>query len=589
MADEREEIKRRIGIVELISEYVPLKKVGRNFKAICPFHSEKTPSFIVSPERQIWHCFGACNEGGDIFGFLMKIENIEFGEALRILAKRAGVKLTRYRPSEGERQKQLWYEINHLAAEYFHFVLTRHSAGQPGRDYLQRRGVNKVSINIFKLGFAPPMWDGLQRFLVVKKGYRVQDLERVGLIIRGRRGFYDRFRNRVTFPLSDHRGNICGFAGRVIDPKIKEAKYVNTPETPLYHKSDLLYGLNEAKQVIKKADNVVLVEGELDMISSYQADVKNVVAIKGSALTAGQIRRLSFYTKSLIFALDADLAGNQAARRAIEMADEAGMNLKAVIIKGGKDPDEVAQKNPRQWQVMVKAAVPVYDFLFALAFDRFDCRTAEGKRKIGQQLVPVLAKITDEIVCSHYVQLLADRLGVVVSAVEAEVAKKARRQVTTAPASGLVAETKNRREILEQHLLALALQSGQWPLLRKRAVLKLIKTSRFVSILQAISQYLKKSSDCQSERLAKMLAPEVVPTFNQLYLLDMMGLINDETKFQREWGKALNQLVKVDVHEKMARLGNKIRQLERQGRLTQQETARLDKFNDKFRNLSQEL
>ncbi|PJE69802.1 DNA primase [Candidatus Shapirobacteria bacterium CG10_big_fil_rev_8_21_14_0_10_48_15] len=582
MADELEEIKRRVDIVELIGEYVSLKKTGRNFKGLCPFHSEKTPSFIVSPERQIWHCFGQCNEGGDLFGFLMKIENLEFGEALQVLAKRAGVKLTSYRPSEGERQKQLLYEANHLAAEYYHFVLTKHPAGQPARDYLAKRGISQKSVETFGLGFSPNMWDGLQRFLVAKKGYRSQDLENAGLIIRGSRGYYDRFRQRVMFPLADHRGNTRGFAGRVIDPTIKEAKYVNTPETLIYHKSDLLYGLVENKQAIKKADAAVLVEGELDMISSCQAGVNNVVAIKGSALTANQIYRLGFFTKNLVFALDADLAGNQAARRGIELADEAGMSLRAVEIEGGKDPDEVAQKSPERWRQMVAQAVAVYDFLLDLAFGRFDARTAEGKRQIGEQLVPMLAKITDEIVRSHYIQLVADRLGVAVEAVEAAVGKKVKPEGKMTVETNLAPEAQSRREILERHLLGLAFQSGQWPWLRQREVRQLIKTPRFAGIVESLGQYLPKHQTYRSESLAKVLPAELLPAFNQFYLLDLADLISEEEALKKEWGKTLVRLNQVDVREKLNQLAAEIKRLERQNQST-------DKLNQEFRTLSQQL
>jgi DNA primase len=247
--DQLEEIKRKIDIVELINSYVPLKKAGRNFKALCPFHSEKTPSFMVSPERQIWHCFGACNEGGDIFGFLMKIENLDFGEAVRELAKKAGVKLTRYQPSEEERSKQLLYEINHLAAEYYHFLLLNHPFGKKALDYILGRGIKKDSLVLFKIGFAPDDWRSLQAYLVNKKGYKAQDLERVGLVIKTQKGdFYDRFRGRLMFPLKDYHNNVRGFAGRLLDPQAKEAKYVNTPETFIYHKSELLFGLSEAKE-----------------------------------------------------------------------------------------------------------------------------------------------------------------------------------------------------------------------------------------------------------------------------------------------------------------------------------------------------
>ncbi|MGB9706493.1 MAG: DNA primase, partial [Microgenomates group bacterium] len=498
MSDQIEEIKRKIDIVQFINSYVPLKKSGRNFKALCPFHSETAPSFIVSPERQIWHCFGACNEGGDIFKFLMKIENIDFGEALRELAKRAGVKLTSYRPSEGERQKQLLYEINHLAAEFYHYLLLNHPAGKKALNYILGRGIKRESLEKFKLGYAPNMWDGLQRFLVGKKGYKVEDLERAGLVIESQKSkvksqsYYDRFRHRLMFPLKDHRGNICGFAGRVLDPEAKEAKYINTPETLIYHKSDLLYGLFENKEEIKKADGVILVEGELDAISSWQAGVKNVVAIKGSALTPRQVQLLSRFTKNIVFALDSDIAGDAAARRGIEIADEAGMAIRVVEIKGGKDPDEVAQKNPDLWQRLVKQAVPVYDYFLDSAFSRFGGKTAEEKRKIGQELIPVLAKISNKIVQAHYIQELARRLGVDEEAIGAEIAKFSVSQVSTLPQPEKEIISKNRQEVLEEHLLALGFQSEKWQWLRKRRVLSLVKTPRFLRILEVLGDYLKK-------------------------------------------------------------------------------------------------
>jgi DNA primase len=411
MVDQLEEIKRKIDIVELINEFVPLKKTGRNFKALCPFHSENAPSFVVSPERQIFKCFG-CGESGDIFGFLMKTEGLEFGEALRILAKRAGVKLRRYQPSEAEKQKTLLYEINHLASEFYHYLLASHRVGKQALQYLKvKRGIKDETIHLFKLGFAPAMWDGLQKFLVGKKGYQVEALEKAGLVIKSEkgRGYYDRFRARIMFPLEDHRSNVAGFAGRTLDPRQTEAKYINTPETLIYHKSDLLYGLKQNKEAIKKANAVILVEGELDTLSSYQVGVKNVVAIKGSALTGSQVSLLKRFTENLVLALDRDVAGDQAARRGIEVADQAGMAIKVVKLRGGKDPDEVAQKNASLWKKLVKEAMPVYDYFLDLALTRFKAKTAEGKRAIGKEMVPVLAKISDEIVRSHYIGQLADK------------------------------------------------------------------------------------------------------------------------------------------------------------------------------------
>ena len=608
MADQLEEIKRKIDIVELINEFVPLKKMGRNFKALCPFHSEKTPSFVVSPERQIWHCFGACNTGGDIFGFLMKMENIEFGEALKILAKRAGVKLTRHQPSQSEKQKQLFYEINHLASEFFHYLLIDHPAGKRALDYVLGRGISRDSIERFKLGFAPKMWDGLQRFLVSKKGYQGKDLEGAGLVIRRSAQytkdqrpktsdrFYDRFRNRLIFPLKNHRGYICGFAGRVLDPGVKalpanrrEAKYVNTPETLIYHKSDLLYDLTVTKNEIKKVDQAVIVEGELDAISSYQAGIGNVVAIKGSALTLNQAQLLSRFSKNIVLALDADLAGDQAARRGIEVADQAGMAVKVVEVKGGKDPDEVAQKDPLLWQKLIKNAVPIYDYFLDSVFSRFDSTAVDGKRKIGQELVPVLAKITDKIVQSHYIKLLAEGLAVEQEAISAQMNQVEAEEGGLRKKEKIRKEEKTRREILEEHLLALGLQSNYWSLLGKKKAVVLIKTPRFVRIIEALSKYLKRFKTFKSERLVKLLTPELVETFDRLYLLELADLIEDEKKFKQEFDKTILALEGLGLKEKLREIAAEIGRIERKKELTKTDEATIRKLSNQFRDLSAKL
>ncbi|TSC53775.1 MAG: DNA primase, partial [Microgenomates group bacterium LiPW_31] len=583
------------------------KKTGRNFKALCPFHSETIPSFIVSPERQIWHCFGACNEGGDIFKFLMKIENLEFGEALRELAKRAGVKLTRFKPSESEKQKQLLYEINHLAAEFYHYLLLNHSVGRQALRYILGRGISKPSLQLFKLGFAPNTWESLQKFLVGKKGYNPQDLEKAGLVIKSEKkaGFYDRFRSRLIFPLKDHRGNICGFAGRVLDPEAKEAKYINTPETLIYHKSDLLYGLFETHQEIKRVDGVVLVEGELDAISSFQTGVKNVVAIKGSALTPNQVQLLGRFTENISLALDRDIAGDQAARRGIEVADSGGMAIKVIELEGGKDPDEVAQKNPNLWRKLVAQSVPVYDYFLNSAFSRFDSKTAEGKRKIGQELITILSRIADKIVQAHYIQALAERLGVDKEAVVAQIEKLRSEEQEVGGERPVFAEAsagegKTRREIVEEYLLALCFQSGKWSNLQKREVLSLVMTPRFAGILGILTTYLKKykgrkipsesrPKGWESERLAKMLPAELVEVFNQLYLLSLGDLVTDEEKFEGEFQKTLSLLREINLREKLKEISQKIRQLEAMEKPSKQDKEKLKTLGQEFRDLTTHL
>lgn len=611
MVDQLEEIKRKIDIVQFISESVPLKKSGQNFKGLCPFHSEKTPSFVVSPERQIWHCFGACNEGGDIFRFLMKMENLEFGEALRELAKRAGVTLAAYKPTEGERQKQVLYEINHLAAEFFHFLLTSHPAGKKALNYILGRGISKDSLKRFKIGFAPNMWDGLQRYLIGKKGYRAEDLEKAGLIIKrdtkyeirdtedkrqntsrvsriAYHGYYDRFRNRLMFPLKDHHGNVCGFAGRILDPQVEEAKYVNTTETLIYRKSELLFGLSETKEEIKKAKEAVLVEGELDAISSYQAGVKNVVAIKGSALTVNQVQILLRFTRKITFALDSDIAGDQAAHRGIEIADKSGFSMMVVEIKGGKDPDEVAQKDPEGWKKMVAGAVPVFDYFLDSAFLKFDEKTAEGKREIGRELVPVLAKISDKIMQSHYIQLLAEKLAVPEEAIVAQIAKQETLgAVAGAGGTQTGGSPKSRREITEQHLLALCFASGNWLWLRKRKAGRLIETARLKRIAETLNEYLKRFKTVNSERFVKMLAPELAESFNQLYLYDLAEILNDDDKLEAEFAETTRQLEKISIKEKLNQLAAKIKTTEKPG--APSDKKNMDKLHEEFRDLTTRL
>ena len=593
--DQLEEIKRKIDIVELVNSYVPLKKAGRNFKALCPFHSEKTPSFVVSPERQIWHCFGQCGEGGDIFGFLMKIENLDFGEAVRELAKKAGVKLTRYQPSEDERNKQLLYEINHLATEFYHFLLLNHPSGKKALDYILGRGIKKDSLLLFKIGFAPDSWQSLQAFLVGKKGYKVQDLERVGLVIKTQKGdFYDRFRGRLMFPLKDYHGNIRGFAGRLLDPQAKEAKYVNTPETFIYHKSELLFGSSEAKEEIKKKDQAVLVEGELDMISSFQAGVKNVLAIKGSALSEPQVKLISRFTQNLVFALDQDLAGDQAARRGIETAEAGRMMIRVVESKEGKDPDEIAQKNPTLWRELVQKAVPVYDYLLDSAFKRFDSQTIEGKRKISGEFILALTKISNEIVRDHYVRELANRLQVGEEAILKEIGKTKASQMETGVGQALFAKPaigkeKLKREVLEDYLLSLAFQSGQWGLLRKRNLTNLIKTYRLSKILATLKDYFQHYQKVNSERLAKMLEPELLESFNQFYLVDLGNLFDDEEKFDKEFNKTLKRLEKIDLMEKLGEISGKIKVLEKEAKLSPEKQKKLKKYHEEFRDLSSNL
>ena len=562
--DEIEEIRSKIDLVQYISETVPLKKAGRNFKACCPFHAEKTPSFMVSPERQIWKCFG-CQKGGDIFSFVMEQERVEFGEALRLLAKKAGVTLQRYQPTKTESEKDKLYEINHLAAEFFHFLLINHSVGRRALNYILQRGITKESLEQFKLGYAPAAWDELQKFLVGKKKYLPIDLEKAGLIISSQRSaagsqrYYDRFRDRLMFPLFDHRGNVVGFAGRLLDPNAKEAKYVNTPETVIYHKSELLYPLQITKEEIKKAGAAVVVEGELDAISSYQVGIKNVVAIKGSALTESQARLLKRFTENLILSLDADAAGDMAARRGIEIADNLGFNLKVVTLEKYKDPDEAAQKDPAYLKERLAAAEGVYDFYLNSAFKRFRGKTPAEKKKIGQELIPIFAKIEDQIVKDLYIKKLADRLGVNEESIIFQMEK------LTAKSSPLTklaepTEEKKRSEVLENYLLALLFQSKKVILLENPEISSLLSLPANLKLVEILKRYLAERKKFSSQMFFKALPAELREVFDRFYLVDFSERVEDESWVEKEIQKTRVQLEIVKVKEELQSIWQKIRE-----------------------------
>ena len=585
--DQREEIKSKIDIVELIGGYIPLKKTGRNYKALCPFHTEKTPSFVVSPERQIFKCFG-CETGGDIFGFLMKYENMDFVEALRTLAKRAGVQLKGRRDKSGRwEQKEKLFEINRLASDFFHWVLLKDKVGKRALDYALSRGIKKESIETFKLGYAPRSWESLQKFFATR-GYKPADLETAGLVIKseGGRGFYDRFRGRLIFPLFDHRGNTAGFAGRLLDPKAVGAKYVNTPETSVYVKGNLLYGLNVAKGEIKKKNSAVVVEGEIDAISSYQAGVKNVVAIKGSALTENQARLLKRYTENISLALDADAAGDAAARRGIEIADQAGLDIKVVRVPLGKDPDDCAQKNPSLWRKAVAEAIPVFDFFIDSALSRFDEKTAVGKKKIGQEVLPILGRISDEIVKAHYLQKLAREIDVEEGVLRVEMNKMRDGKWEVGSGRWEVGggkgeikkneEKKGKREVWEEYLLSLMLQGFNLTDRLPKSKKTDFTTPLARGVYEQLEKYLDKYKKFSISSFVKNLPEELVGAADRLYLADLGKVSQTEALLTKEIEKIQKRLRVDSLQGRLKILGQKVKEEEEKGESAQ--TLRRD-FN----------
>lgn len=406
-----EDIKSRLMVDEIVGDYIELKKAGNNFKAVCPFHSERTPSFIVSPDKGIWHCFG-CGEGGDIFGFVMRMEGMEFPEALRMLAKKAGVELKSYNPQEQGRKGKL-LEINEEVAGFYRKNFWDTEEGKIAREYVKSREMNDATLDSFGIGYAPDSWEATFNYLK-EKGFKEEDIEKAGLIIKrdNGSGYYDRFRKRLMFPLRDMHGQTLGFTARLLDENVEAAKYVNSPETDIYHKGKFLYALDLAKVSIKKSGFVILVEGQMDCISSHQAGVSNVIATSGTALTTDQLKILSRYTKNLILAFDMDAAGQEAMKRGIDLALAEGFSIRVVDELGGKDPDDIIKEDPDKWKKAIKDSVAIMEFYFNTAIRDLDLSQVENKKKVTKALLPEIAKLSDVVEQEHYLQKLASEVRV---------------------------------------------------------------------------------------------------------------------------------------------------------------------------------
>lgn len=406
--DTVEEIKQRLSASEVVGSYVQLKMAGRNHRGICPFHHEKTPSFMVSDEKGIWHCFG-CGEGGDIFGFVMKMEGLDFRGALESLGRKAGVAIEDYDSGGiGAKNKEALYKALELATRYYQAALSKPG---PAASYVKKRGFSEATIKAFRLGFAPAAGDALVKF-ASSRGASDKTLSLAGLMRQTGARKADLFRNRLLVPLIDSQDRVVGFTGRVLDDSMP--KYLNTPQTLLFDKGRFVFGLNLAKEAIRKADAAVMVEGHLDVIASHQVGVANVVASGGTALTIYQLKQLSRLTKNIKLAFDQDAAGITATERAIPIAQELGLSLFIVKMGTAKDPDELIKQSDgvKAWQAAIKDAPYVVDWLLEVLPSQYDLGSALGKKQLTDRLSSVLSKLTDPVEQDHYVQAVAKLTGV---------------------------------------------------------------------------------------------------------------------------------------------------------------------------------
>src|ERR1039457_6738689 len=428
----REQIRAASDIVDVIGTYVPLKRAGANFVALCPFHNEKSPSFNVNPNRQIFHCFG-CHKGGDVFTFVKEYENVDFPEAVRRLAERAKIPLE-YEKNPGEQQsrhlKERLMQIHEQIAQRWQGVLANEACGQIARDYLDRRGVSEEAVKLFRLGYAPDLWDDTVNW-AKSKDHELAVVEQAGLILRKQDGnsYYDRFRGRLMFPICDEQGRVIGFSGRVLSGDEKTAKYVNSPETPIFTKSKVFFGLDKSKRAILDAGFAIVCEGQLDLIACFMAGVQNVVAPQGTAFTDQHSRILKRYVNEVVLCFDSDEAGQNAAVRSLDHLLASGLAIRVAVVPQPHDPDSFIKANGGEaFKQLIAESDGFFDYYLKRLCTQNDVATDKGRLAVLRGMGEAVHKTDSAVLIDKYAQKTALRLGVSSDAVRAEFKKSLRAQ-----------------------------------------------------------------------------------------------------------------------------------------------------------------
>lgn len=482
MRSDLEEIKSRLNIVDVLGEYIRLEKAGSNFRALCPFHNEKSPSFMVSEEKQIWHCFG-CQKGGDIFGFVMEIEGLEFRDALKMLAEKAGIKLVNFSPKKAE-EKNRTLEILELATKWYEHQLWNGPGKTKILNYLHERGLKDETIKEFRLGYAPKGWRNILTFLT-KREYKLDEIKKTGLLVEKGNSqltvgnldknsnyklpitnYYDRFRERIMFPIADYSGKVVGFSARVTPGADEsQAKYVNTPETEVYHKSRILYGIDKARGEIRGKDYALLVEGNMDVIAAHQAGLKGAVAVSGTALTADQLDILKRYTKNMKMFFDMDSAGELATKKSMKLCFSKDMNVDIISLPFGKDAADVSREDPEKLVKAVEKSTNAMDYIFSKTLSKFDKDNVNGKKNITEEIIDMINSLTSPVEKSHWIKKLGELVDVSETALTDMLKKINLRNRISGTEKDDKKETSviNRKkiEILIDELISLALVSSE--------------------------------------------------------------------------------------------------------------------------------
>lgn len=535
--DAVEDIKSRLNIEDVVAEYVQLKRAGRNFRGLSPFSSEKTPSFMVSPEKQIWHDFSS-GKGGNMFSFVMEMEGLDFKGALEHLARKAGVDLAQYRTGTNtgrEDQKKKLYEILDLTTKFYQ---THFSKNQQAIDYIvKKRGMDKATALKFKVGYSPEGPSALATFLK-SKNYKFEDVKAAGLVSQRGSDVVDMFRGRLMIPLMDSFGQVIGFTARILNDDPKAPKYINTPSTIIYDKSRHVFGLHLAKESIRKTKYVVVAEGNMDVIASHQAGINNVVATAGTAMTEQHIKTLNRITPDIRLAFDQDNAGIAAAERSIPLAAKLGVNLSVITIPSGKDPDELIQKSPKLWTEIITKPEYAVDWLINRYQNLLDLSSAQGKKQFSDTLLNIINRLPDQVEQEHFVQKIADILGVSTLALTSKLQKS-----QPALRKSKITEQQKPQANLEaiksqDQLLAIALLKPEMRYYLQNVTLTMLPQANAKKLLS----YLQKSPKASAKNVSEVQDLTEYGKILELQFEELYGDV-DDIELQYEANRQLSRLV----------------------------------------------
>ncbi|MDA3815114.1 MAG: DNA primase [Patescibacteria group bacterium] len=559
MPEVTDQIKERLGVAEVIGEYLKLDKAGSNYKALCPFHNEKTPSFMVNTEKNFWYCFG-CQKGGDVFSFVMEMEGLEFREVLERLAERTGVEIPRFQKLDKKEKgrKQRLFEILEWATKFYQHQLYQSKGAEKIIEYLKKRGINDEQIANFRIGFAPNGWRNLLNFLL-QKGYNLNDINATGLLVEkngSQENFYDRFRNRIIFPVIDISGRTVGYSARIVPGEDeKSAKYVNTSQTEIYDKSRILYGLYQAKTEIKKQNFAIVVEGNVDVISSFVVGVPNIIAISGTALTAEHAKIIKRYTEKVKLCFDMDEAGQNAMRKSVKTCLEEGLEVEIIIMpEGVKDVNDLLVENRgEEWKELTEKSRDVLDYLFESVSSKYDKNKPSGKKKIAHDLLNVIKDIADPIEQNYWLKKLSnlvevgeEQLTQVLEKVNVKESISEKKEVNSNVKDLHSSEkSKSRIEILQERLLgvfSLGLNelSGEAEKIGK---------DFFEEKYQEIWEALKRKEKSLFEEDLNRFETAVCYSFDK-----KEGFIENEIDFQKECKMLIDEITKEKNRRKLKKI-----------------------------------